>query len=227
MGLHHVVESSMNQGELKRLVGEAALEHVRPDSIIGVGTGSTVNCFIEALIKSDIRIEAAVSSSEATTRLLRAGGIQVVDLNQTGGLDVYIDGADEFDAYRRLIKGGGGALTREKIVASASKTFVCIADESKRVNVLGTFPLPLEVIPLARSLVARKLVALGGQPEWRQDFVTDNGNWILDIHNLDLVDPVGMEKTINNLPGVVTCGLFALRPADLVLIATGDGIQQL
>ncbi len=217
----------MNQEELKRLVGEAALEHVRPDSIIGVGTGSTVNCFIEALINSGIRIEAAVSSSQATTRLLRAGGIQVVDLNQTGGLDVYIDGADEFDAFRRLIKGGGGALTREKIVAAASKTFVCIADESKRVNILGAFPLPLEVIPLARSLVARKMVALGGQPEWRQDFVTDNGNWILDIHNLDLIDPVGMEKTINNLPGVVTCGLFALRPADLVLIASEDGIQQL
>jgi ribose 5-phosphate isomerase A len=227
MGLHPVVESSMNQNDLKRLVGEAALEHVRPDSIIGVGTGSTVNCFIEALINSNIRVEAAVSSSEATTRLLRAGGIQVVDLNQTGGLDVYIDGADEFDAFRRLIKGGGGALTREKIVAAASKTFVCIADESKRVNVLGAFPLPLEVIPLARSLVARKMVALGGQPEWRQDFVTDNGNWILDIHNLDLVDPAGMEKAINNLPGVVTCGLFALRPADLVLIATEDGIQQL
>jgi ribose 5-phosphate isomerase A len=227
MGLHPVVESRMNQNDLKRLVGEAALEHVRPDSIIGVGTGSTVNCFIEALINSNIRVEAAVSSSEATTRLLRAGGIQVVDLNQTGGLDVYIDGADEFDAFRRLIKGGGGALTREKIVAAASKTFVCIADESKRVNVLGAFPLPLEVIPLARSLVARKMVALGGQPEWRQDFVTDNGNWILDIHNLDLVDPAGMEKAINNLPGVVTCGLFALRPADLVLIATEDGIQQL
>jgi ribose 5-phosphate isomerase A len=227
MGLHPVVESSMNQNDLKRLVGEAALEHVRPDSIIGVGTGSTVNCFIEALINSNIRVEAAVSSSEATTRLLRAGGIQVVDLNQTGGLDVYIDGADEFDAFRRLIKGGGGALTREKIVAAASKTFVCIADESKRVNVLGAFPLPLEVIPLARSLVARKMVALGGQPEWRQDFVTDNGNWILDIHNLDLVDPAGMEKAINNLPGVVTCGLFALRPADLVLIATEDGLQKL
>jgi len=217
----------MNQDELKRLVGRAALEHVRPDSIIGVGTGSTVNCFIEALLESGIRIEAAVSSSEATTRLLEAGGIRVVDLNQTGGLDVYIDGADEFDAHRRLIKGGGGALTREKIVAAASKTFVCIADESKQVSVLGAFPLPLEVIPLARSLVARKMVALGGQPEWREGFTTDNGNWILDIHNLDLVDPLSMEKTINNLAGVVTCGLFALRPADLVLIATEDGIKQL
>ena len=217
----------MKQDELKRLVGEAALDYIKSDSIIGVGTGSTVNCFIEALINSDIRIEAAVSSSEATTSLLRAGGIQVVDLNQTGGLDVYIDGADEFDAHRRLIKGGGGALTREKIVAAASKTFVCIADHSKQVNVLGAFPLPLEVIPLARSLVARKMVAMGGQPEWRQGFTTDNGNWILDIHNLDLVDPVRMEKAINDLAGVVTCGLFALRPADLVLIADKNGIKKL
>ena len=216
----------MNQDELKRLVGEAALDHVQPDSIIGVGTGSTVNCFIEALINSKIPIEAAVSSSEATTHLLQTSGIQVVDLNQTGGLDIYIDGADEFDAHRRLIKGGGGALTREKIVAAASRKFVCIADQSKQVGVLGAFPLPVEVIPLARSLVARKMVAMGGQPEWREDFVTDNGNWILDIHNLDLVDPVKMEKAINNLPGVVTNGLFALRPADLVLVATQDGIRQ-
>ncbi len=216
----------MNQIELKRLVGEAALDYVQPDSIIGVGTGSTVNCFIDALLKSGIRIEAAVSSSEATTGLLQAGGIRVVDLNQTGGLDIYIDGADEFDVHRRLIKGGGGALTREKIVAAASRTFVCIADQSKQVGVLGTFPLPVEVIPLARSLVARKMVALGGQPEWREGFTTDNGNWILDVHNMDLVDPVAMEKTINNLAGVVTCGLFALRPADLVLIATEDGIKQ-
>ena len=217
----------MNQDELKRMVGAAALDHIRPDSIIGVGTGSTVNCFIDSLINSDIRIEAAVSSSEATTKLLKAGGIQVMDLNQTGGLDVYVDGADEFDPHRRLIKGGGGALTREKIVAAASRKFVCITDQSKEVKVLGAFPLPLEVIPLARSLVARKMVALGGQPEWRQDFTTDNGNWILDVHNLDLIDPVAMEKTINNLAGVVTCGLFALRPADLVLIATQGGITQL
>lgn len=217
----------MNQDQLKRLVGEAALEYVRADSVIGVGTGSTVNCFIEALLNSGIPIKAAVSSSEATTALLEAGGIEVVGLNQTGGLDVYIDGADEFDAHRRLIKGGGGALTREKIVAAASKTFVCIADKSKQVNVLGAFPLPVEVIPMARSLVARKLAALGGQPEWRKDFVTDNGNVILDVHNLDLVDPVGMEKTINNLAGVVTCGLFALRPADLVLIAGEEGIRKL
>jgi ribose 5-phosphate isomerase A len=217
----------MKQIELKRLVGQAVLDYVRPDSIIGVGTGSTVNCFIEALLNSNIRIEAAVSSSEATTRLLQAGGIRVVDLNTTGGLDVYIDGADEFDKFRRLVKGGGGALTREKIVAAASKKFICIADQSKQVDVLGAFPLPLEVIPLARSLVARKMVALGGQPEWREGFTTDNGNWILDIHNLDLVDPVGMEETINNLAGVVTCGLFASRPADLVLVANEDGRIQL
>lgn len=217
----------MNQDELKRLVGKAALDYVQPDSIIGVGTGSTVNCFIEALAQSGIRIEAAVSSSDATTRLLQAAGIEVVDLNQTGGLDIYIDGADEFDSHRRLIKGGGGALTREKIVAAASTRFVCIADQSKQVKVLGAFPLPLEVIPLARSLVARKMVALGGQPVWREGFTTDNGNWILDIHNMDLLDPVSMEKTINNLPGVVTCGLFAIRPADLVLMSTEDGIIKL
>jgi len=217
----------MNQDELKRRVGEAALDYVSPDSIIGVGTGSTVNCFIDALIKSGIRLEAAVSSSEATTRLLTAGGIRVVDLNETGGLDIYIDGADEFDPQRHLIKGGGGALTREKIVTAASKTFVCITDRSKQVRVLGKFPLPLEVIPMARSLVARQMAALGGQPVLREGFTTDNGNCILDVHNLDLTDPVGMEDSINNLAGVVTCGLFALRPADLVLMATEEGIERL
>jgi len=217
----------MNQDDLKRMVGEAALDHVQPDGIIGVGTGSTVNCFIDALIRSGIRVEAAVSSSEATTRLLTAGGIRVVDLNETGGLDVYIDGADEFDPHRRLIKGGGGALTREKIVTAASRKFICIADRSKQVEVLGKYPLPVEVIPMARSLVARQMAALGGRPELRAGFTTDNGNCILDVHNLELTDPVDMEKTINNLAGVVTCGLFALRPADLVLIATEQGIRQL
>ncbi len=216
----------MNQDELKRLVGAAALDHVRADSVVGVGTGSTVNCFIDSLIKSGIRIDAAVSSSAATTRLLTAGGIRVLDLNEAGDLDVYIDGADEFDAHRRLIKGGGGALTREKIVAAASGKFVCIADQGKQVKVLGRFPLPLEVIPMARSLVARQMLALGGRPVWREGFTTDNGNCILDVHDLDLADPVSMEQTINNLAGVVTCGLFALRPADLVLCATQDGIRQ-
>ncbi|MGD9021169.1 MAG: ribose-5-phosphate isomerase RpiA [Lysobacterales bacterium] len=215
----------MNQDELKQRVGEAALEYVPADGIIGVGTGSTVNCFIEALLASRIPVEAAVSSSEATTRALQDGGIEVVDLNQAGTLDIYIDGADEFDPHRRLIKGGGGALTREKIVAAASRTFVCIADASKQVDVLGAFPLPVEVIPLARSLVGRQLAALGGQPEWRDGFVTDNGNWILDVHNLDLVDPVRMEKTINDMAGVVTNGLFAIRPADVVLVATEGGMR--
>ena len=217
----------MNQNRMKREVAEAALEFVDYDSVIGVGTGSTVNCFIDALAQSRVRVEAAVSSSEATTERLREHGISVRDLNQAGDLDVYIDGADEFDPHRRLIKGGGGALTREKIVAGASRKFVCIVDESKRVNILGDFALPVEVIPMARSLVARKLVGLGGQPEWRENFRTDNGNWILDVHHLDLVDPVNIEKQINNIPGVVTCGLFAIRPADLVLVAGAGGVTRL
>ena len=216
----------MSQEQMKREVAKAALEFVEYDAVIGVGTGSTVNCFIDALAESRIRVETAVSSSEATTERLRNIGVRVSDLNQTGGLDVYIDGADEFDPHRRLIKGGGAALTREKIVAGASRKFVCIVDESKRVNILGKFPLPVEVIPMARSLVARKLVALGGQPEWRENCTTDNGNWILDVHNMDLVDPVATEQQINNIPGVVTCGLFAIRSADIVLVAGDTGISR-
>jgi len=217
----------MSQEQWKREVGEAAVDYVREDSVLGVGTGSTVNAFIEALGQSGKRIEAAVSSSEASSERLRALGIDVIDLNQAGSLDLYIDGADEFDGHRRLIKGGGAALTREKIVAEASDRFVCIADETKQVAVLGRFPLPVEVIPMARSLVARKLVGLGGQPEWREGVVTDNGNLILDVHNLDLVDPLAMEQAINNLPGVVTCGIFARRPADVILVAGQEGLRTL
>jgi ribose 5-phosphate isomerase A len=215
------------QQRQKQMVAEAALRWVRDDDILGVGTGSTVNCFIDALAASGKRIEAAVSSSEATSARLRSHGIEVRELNSAGTLDVYIDGADEFDPHRRLVKGGGGALTREKIVAAASRKFVCIVDESKKVGVLGAFPLPVEVIPMGRSYVARQLVALGGQPELRQDFTTDNGNVILDVHNLDLVDPVATERHINNIAGVVTCGLFALRPADVVLMADATGVQEL
>ena len=219
--------SSDQQQLQKQQVAEAALAWVRPDNVLGVGTGSTVNCFIDALAASGIRIEAAVSSSEATTQRLQSLGIHVRELNLAGTLDVYVDGADEFDSYRRLIKGGGGALTREKVVAGASRKFVCIVDESKKVGVLGKFPLPIEVIPMARSYIARQLVAMGGQPELRDGFTTDNGNLILDVHNMDLVDPVAIEKAINNLPGVVTCGLFAIRPADVVLMASSVGVQEL
>jgi ribose 5-phosphate isomerase A len=215
------------QLQQKRLVADAALEYVKADAVLGVGTGSTVNCFIEALAASKVRIAAAVSSSEASTALLGAAGFEVLELNQAGTLDLYIDGADEFDPHCRLIKGGGGALTREKIVAAASRKFVCIVDQSKKVGVLGKFPLPVEVIPMARSFVARRLVALGGQPEWREAFTTDNGNVILDVHNMDLLDPVGMERRINDIPGVVTCGLFALRPADIVLMATSSGVVKI
>ena len=210
----------------KQQVAEAALKFIRAYSVLGVGTGSTVNCFIEALAASGKEIEAAVSSSKASTALLQSHGIEVMDLNLAGTLDLYVDGADEFDSHRRLIKGGGGALTREKIVTAASRKFVCIVDESKKVGVLGKFPLPVEVIPMARSFVARQLVVMGGQPELREGFVTDNGNVILDVHNMDLVDPVRIEKELNNLPGVVTNGLWALRPADAVLMATGSGVRE-
>lgn len=210
----------------KQQVAEAALAFVRSDTVLGVGTGSTVNCFIDALAASGKRIEAAVSSSEASTRLLESHGIEVRDLNLAGTLDLYIDGADEFDKHRRLIKGGGGALTREKIITAASRKFICIVDASKKVGVLGKFPLPVEVIPMARSYVARQLVAIGGQPELRQGFTTDNGNVILDVHNMDLVDPVHVEQQLNNLPGIVTNGLWALRPADVVLMATGSGVKE-
>jgi len=217
----------MSQSRLKIEVARAALKSIEDGMVLGIGTGSTVNALIDLLADSGLRLDAAVSSSEATTQRLKAIGVKVLDLNHTGDLVLYIDGADEVDGHRRLIKGGGGALTREKIIAAASRRFVCIVDESKRVDVLGEFPLPLEVIPMARSLVARKVIALGGQPELRDGFVTDNGNLILDVRNLDLVDPLKMEAEINAIPGVVTCGLFARRPADEVLVAGESGISRL
>ncbi len=215
----------MSQQRLKIEVARAALEYVEDGMLLGVGTGSTVNAFIDELAASGKRLEAAVSSSEDTTRRLEEIGVKVMDLNHTGDLSLYIDGADEVDPHRRLIKGGGGALTREKIIAAASRKFVCIVDQSKCVKLLGEFPLPVEVIPMARAWISRQLTRLGGQPTLREDFVTDNGNLILDVHNLDLIDPLKMETTINQLPGVVTCGLFAHRRADVVLVATEGGIE--
>jgi len=213
--------------QLKRKAAEVSLRYVEDDMVLGVGTGSTVNQLIQLLAERKIRLEGAVSSSEATTRALSAIGVPVIDLNQAGTLDLYIDGADEFDRHRRLIKGGGGALTREKIIAGASRRFICIADASKQVDVLGSFPLPIEVIPMARSFVARKLAGMGGQPVFRENVVTDNQNEILDIHNLNIVDPVQLEQRINNIPGVVSCGLFALRGADQVIVANQTGVEML
>lgn len=217
----------MTPDELKKLAAEAALEYIGDGGIIGVGTGSTVNHFIDLLAPVKHRIEAAASSSEASTERMKAQGIPVVDLNAAGELEVYIDGADESNRQLQLIKGGGGALTREKIIAAASKKFVCIADDSKLVDVLGSFPLPVEVIPMARSYVARELVKLGGTPIWRENFVTDNGNLILDIHHLSIMEPVKLEQQINNIPGVVTVGIFALRPADLLILGGPEGARTL
>lgn len=205
--------------EMKRLAAEKAIDYVADGMIVGVGTGSTVAYFIDALGRIKDRIAGAVSSSEQSTARLKALGIEVLDLNATGPLSLYVDGADECDPARCLIKGGGAALTREKIVAEASETFVCIVDPSKRVPVLGRFPLPVEVIPMARSLVAREILArTGGQPVWRDGVVTDNGNWILDIHHLSITDPVALERDLNQIPGVVTVGLFARRRADVVIV---------
>lgn len=212
---------SMDRENAKRLSAERALEFVEKGSVIGVGTGSTVRWFIEALGRERGLIDGAVSSSEQSTALLRRHGIDVLDLNAVGPLGLYVDGADECDPQRCLIKGGGAALTREKIIAAASERFVCVIDAAKRVDVLGRFPLPVEVIPMARSHVARQLLALGGQPVWRDATVTDNGNWILDVHGLHIADPVALEARINQIVGVVSVGLFAARPADVV-IADGD-----
>ena len=214
----------MTQDEKKRAAALAAVDYVK-GGIVGVGTGSTVNHFIDALRNVRVRLDGAVSSSEASTRRLKALSIPVLDLNQAGSLDVYVDGADEADRHLRLIKGGGGALTREKIVAAASEKFVCIVDDTKLVDILGEFPLPVEVIPMARSYVARRLAALGGQPVWREDFITDNGNDILDVRGLEIVDPIAMESAINDIVGVVSVGLFAKRPADVLLIGDEDGVR--
>ncbi len=215
----------MDKEALKRQAAEAALAYIEDDQLVGVGTGSTVNHFIDLLAARKHRIRGAVSSSEVSSQRLKAIGIEVLELNSAGPIPVYVDGADETDPHLRLIKGGGGALTREKIVAAASDRFICIVDESKCVKVLGRFPLPVEVIPMARSYVARELVKLGGHPQWREHFVTDNGNPILDVLHLDITDPVAMEARINAIAGVVTVGLFAKRPADVLLIAGASGVK--
>ncbi len=217
----------MSQDDLKRAAAEAALDYIEPGSIVGVGTGSTVNHFIDALARVKHKIEATVSSSEASTERLKAHGILVEDLNMVDELAVYVDGADEVTRHMHMIKGGGGALTREKIVAAVADKFVCIVDESKLVDMLGRFPLPIEVIPMARSYVARELVKLGGQPVYREGFVTDNGNIILDVHNLEILDPPALEAELNQIVGVVTNGLFARRGADVVLLGTEQGVKTL
>lgn len=212
----------MNRDEEKRLAGQAALRYVEDGMVVGVGTGSTVAHFIDALAARRHDIAGAVSSSEQSTRQLRAHGIEVLDLNAVGQIPLYVDGADECDPQRRLIKGGGGALTREKIIAAAAQRFVCIIDAGKRVDVLGAFPLPIEVIPMARSLVAREIVRRGGQPVWREGTVTDNGNWILDVHGWRITDPVALESDLDQITGVVSVGLFARRGADVVLIGARE-----
>ena len=216
----------MTQDELKKQVAQAALPYLKNVPVIGMGTGSTVTHLINLLADCDFKndIEGAVSSSSKTTEQLQRIGIPVLELNQTGDLDVYVDGADEVTPHKKMLKGGGGALTREKIIAAASKTFVCIVDDSKCVDVLGKFPLPVEVLPLSRSYVARQLVKLDGQPVLRENFISDNGCEILDVHNLSIIDPVELEKIINNIPGVLTNGLFALRGADVVLVGKGNEV---
>ena len=214
----------MDQLEMKKIAAQAALQFVKPEMIVGVGSGSTVNCFIEALGSMKDEIKGAVAASKNSEELLKKHGIEVFSANDVTSLDIYVDGADEINPQKMMIKGGGAALTREKIVAALAKNFICIVDSSKQVDVLGsTFPLPVEVIPMARSQVARKLVALGGAPEYREGVVTDNGNIILDVHNFEILNPVEMEKELNNIAGVVTNGIFALRPANTVIVGTPNG----
>lgn len=215
----------MNADRKKQLAAQAAIPFVMEDEVIGIGTGSTIKWFIEELGARKLRIRGAVSSSEASTALLKKVGIDVVDLNSTAPLSLYVDGADEADRHLRLIKGGGGALTREKIIAAASRTFVCIVDDTKVVDVLGKYPLPIEVIPMARSYVARELVQLGGHPIYREGAITDNGNQILDVHGMHIVDPLSLENTINQIPGVVAVGLFAKRPADVLVVGSDAGTR--
>jgi ribose 5-phosphate isomerase A len=217
----------MNQDELKRAAAKAALAYVPDGAVIGVGTGSTANHFVDELAARGGRIEGAVASSEATAARLKKAGIRVLELNEVAELPVYVDGADEITVHLHMIKGGGGALTREKIVAAVARQFVCIADRSKRVDVLGAFPLPVEVIPMARSYVAREMVKLGGKPVLREKFTTDNGNVILDVHGLQIADPVALESALNQIVGVVTNGLFARRGADIAMLAGADGVQTL
>ncbi|PHM56735.1 ribose-5-phosphate isomerase RpiA [Xenorhabdus sp. KK7.4] len=215
----------MTQDELKKAVGWAALEYVKPGTVVGVGTGSTASHFIDALGTMKDQIEGAVSSSEASTEKLKSLGIPVFDCNEVDSLDIYVDGADEINAQMQMIKGGGAALTREKIIAAVAKKFICIIDESKQVDVLGKFPLPVEVIPMARSYVARELVRLGGTPVYRQNVITDNGNVILDVHNLAILNPIELENKINAIAGVVTVGLFANRGANVVLVGSSNGVK--
>ncbi|WP_333842150.1 ribose-5-phosphate isomerase RpiA [Pelomicrobium sp.] len=222
-----MTQTALSQDALKRAAAQEAAKLVPDGAVIGVGTGSTVNFFIDELKRLKPRIEAAVASSLATERRLKEAGIPVVDLNSVEALPLYVDGADEVTRHLTMIKGGGGALTREKIVAAVAETFVCIADESKLVDVLGKFPLPVEVIPMARSFVARELAKRGGIPEWRQGFMTDNGNVILDVRGLVILDPAALESEINQIPGVVANGIFARRRADLLLLATAQGVQRL
>ena len=215
----------MTQDEMKKAAANKALDFIENDTIVGVGTGSTVNYFIDALATIKHNISGAVSSSEESTKRLKAHGIEVFDLNSIDVLDVYVDGADEITKHMSMIKGGGAALTREKIVAAVAKQFICIADDSKQVDILGSFPLPVEVIPMARSYVARELVKLGGDPEYRLGVVTDNGNVILDVHNLSIIDPKKLENDINAIVGVVTNGLFANRGADILVLSSKTGVE--
>lgn len=224
MPLANKEKLKINQDALKKAVAEAALDYIEPGMLLGVGSGSTVNFFIDALKSVKGKIEGAVATSNTTAEKLKALSIPVLDLNSVGELPLCVDGADEINSAKQMIKGGGGALTREKIVAAASKKFVCIVDQSKQVDLLGTFPVAVEVLPMARSYVARQIVKLGGDPVYREGYVTDNGNVILDVYNLKILEPIAIEQKLNNIVGIVTNGVFAMRPADVVLVATESGV---